>query len=183
MQKQPLALAFTGHRPESLPFGEDETSPLCVKLVTMIREEILTRASEGYTAFYCGAARGGDIIFGEQVLHAKKNLYPHIRLICVIPHEGQANYWNEAWRDRYFSLLEQASKEVLISTKYSQDCFNHRNRYMVDHATSVLAVFDGRHTGGTYSTMKYAYQRNKEIVILNPATSEKKTIQPRLALY
>jgi uncharacterized phage-like protein YoqJ len=32
-----------------------------------------------------------------------------------------------------------------------------RNRYMVDHSSRVIAVYDGRSTGGTASTVKYSY--------------------------
>lgn len=83
-------LAFTGHRSESLPFGEDGESPACAGLRELLRAEIMHRAAQGYEIFYCGAARGSDILFGEQVLQVQKNAYPAIRLICVIPHENQA---------------------------------------------------------------------------------------------
>ena len=103
MQKR---LAFTGHRPESLPFGENENDPRCVRLKAMLLTEIMDRAKAGYDTFYTGCARGMDIVFGRQVLLVKATSYPNIRLIGVVPHEGQANHWTETWRDRYFDMLE-----------------------------------------------------------------------------
>ena len=44
MQKR---LAFTGHRPESLPFGENENDPRCVRLKAMLLTEIMDRAKAG----------------------------------------------------------------------------------------------------------------------------------------
>ena len=104
MQKR---LAFTGHRPESLPFGENENDPRCVRLKAMLLTEIMDRAKAGYDTFYTGCARGMDIVFGRQVLLVKATSYPNIRLIGVVPHEGQANHWTETWRDRYFDMLER----------------------------------------------------------------------------
>lgn len=174
------SMAFTGHRPESLPFGENEAAPACVQIKQMMRDEIKVRAAQGCNTFYCGAARGGDIIFGEQVLQLQEDLFPDLRLICVVPHEGQANSWSESWRDRYFALLERSDDEVLISSQYTRDCYLYRNRYMVDHADMLLSLYSGQHRGGTFYTVKYAYHRNKEIVILDPNTLERKLIPPRL---
>ena len=115
MQKR---LAFTGHRPESLPFGENENDPRCVRLKAMLLTEIMDRAKAGYDTFYTGCARGMDIVFGRQVLLVKATSYPNIRLIGVVPHEGQANHWTETWRDRYFDMLEQADDVVTLSARY-----------------------------------------------------------------
>ena len=98
-------LAFTGHRPESLPFGENETDPRCIRLREMLLTEITDRVKAGYDTFYTECARGMDIVFGTQVLLLKKTACPNIRLIGVVPHEGQANHRTETWRERYFDLL------------------------------------------------------------------------------
>ena len=47
-----MKLAFTGHRPESLPFGENENDPRCVRLKAMLLTEIMDRAKAGYDTFY-----------------------------------------------------------------------------------------------------------------------------------
>lgn len=164
------ALCFTGHRPESLPFGENEQSIECLLLKAMLLDEIMRRAERGYGTFYCGAARGMDLIFGHQVLLVKALEYPKIKLVCVIPHEEQAKGWPEAWRDRYFKLLEQADDMVLISHRYARDCYQRRNRYMVDHADAVLSVTNGSGQGGTAYTVAYAKRQGKEVVCINPNT-------------
>ena len=179
MEKK-IGLAFTGHRPESLPFGEDEGNPSCVRLKEMLRSEIIDRAGCGYKVFYCGAARGSDILFGEQVLQVRNTAYPAIQLVCVIPHENQAENWPESWRERYFDLLAQADDEVLMSTHYTRGCYHQRNRYMVDRANALLAVFNGTAKGGTAYTVDYARSRAKEIVILDPRTCERILIPPSL---
>jgi uncharacterized phage-like protein YoqJ len=173
-------IAFTGHRPESLPFGENELSPACIRLKAMLLTEIMDRASQGYGIFYCGAARGSDITFGELVLLAKATEYPEIRLVCVVPHEEQAKSWSEHWRDRYYGLLKQADETVLLSTRYTSGCYHRRNRYMVDKADALISVYDGLPTGGTAYTVEYARQKGKEVVIINPDTLERSVFPPRL---
>ena len=42
-----------------------------------------------------------------------------------------------------------------------------RNRYMVDHASMLLAVHDGQ-PGGTRRTMEYAMHRGLQIVDIPP---------------
>ena len=82
MQKH-KALAFTGHRPESLPFGENELSASAIRIKTLLADEIMRCAAQGYDTFLAGGARGGDILFAEQVLFVKGLEYPDIRLITI----------------------------------------------------------------------------------------------------
>ena len=42
-----------------------------------------------------------------------------------------------------------------------------RNRYMVDHAAMVIAVYDGQ-TGGTQRTVEYALRRCLPVVLVPP---------------
>ena len=49
-----------------------------------------------------------------------------------------------------------------------------------NRTVGVLALYNGSSTGGTAYTVKYAYQRNKEIVIIDPTAMERKVIPPRL---
>ena len=182
MKKRQKGLAFIAHQPKSSPFTEDEESPACARLGEVLRVEIMHRAKQGYEAFYCGADRGGGMLFAEQVLQVKNTEYPSIRLICVIPYENRAGRWPERGRERYFRLLEQASEEVLISRRYTRDCYERQNRYIVDQANVLLAVYNGSSKGGAARTLEYAGSRAKEIVLLDPNTLARTVIPPRLAL-
>ena len=124
-----MKLAFTGNRPESLPFGENENDQRYIHLKAMLLTEITDRVKAGYDTFYTGCARGMDIVFGTQVLLLKKTACPHIRLIGVVPHEGQANHWTETWRDRYFDLLEQV--KAAFDRDGIQMTYNHLNVHMI----------------------------------------------------
>ena len=175
-----MKLAFTGHRPEALPFGENELSAASVRMKAMILTEIMDCAAKGCNVFLQGGARGGDLIFAEQVLIVKATEYPDIQLITVVPHEGQANSWSEAWRDRYFRVLELSTDVITLSSRYTRDCYHVRNRYLVDNADKLLALYNGGATGGTAYTVQYARQKNKEVVVIDPNTLERSVIPPRL---
>ena len=64
--------AFTGNRPQKLPWGEDESDYRCIAVKNRIREEIRGAIERGYDTFISGMALGGDTYFAEEVLA----LYP-----------------------------------------------------------------------------------------------------------
>ena len=100
-----------------------------------------------------------------------KAKYPHITLESAIPCETQAAKWSEPLRDRYFKIAEQCDKETMLQTQYTPDCMQKRNRYMVDQADVLLAVWDGT-PSGTGSTVQYARTQGKMVWILNPFSFE-----------
>lgn len=175
-----MKFAFTGHRPELLPLGENELSADSIRAKAMILDEIMRCAANGCDTFLNGGARGGDIIFAEQVLLAKATEHLNIRLITVVPHEGQANNWSDAWRERYFRIHELSDEVITLAYRYSRDCYHVRNRYLVDNADKLLALYNGGDKGGTAYTVKYARQKNREIIVIDPNTLERKVIPPRL---
>lgn len=175
-----MKLAFTGHRPESLFLGENELSASAICIKALLADEIMQYAAQGYDTFMTGGARGDDILFAEQVLLVKGLAYPNIQLITVVPYKGQADNWTEAWRERYFRILEYSSDVITLAAHYSNGCYHIRNRYLVDHADRVLALYNDSRTGGTAYTVKYARQQNKEIIVIHPITMERKVLLTRV---
>ncbi len=49
---------FTGHRPQSLPWGFDEKDERCLKMKTQLRSEIIKAIENDYTTFISGMALG-----------------------------------------------------------------------------------------------------------------------------
>lgn len=166
--------AFTGHRPQSLPFGFNETDERCVALKQTLRSEIIKLIeNEGVTHFISGMAIGVDMYAAEIVLGLKAS-YPGITLESAIPCETQAAKWNEELRDRYFEIASKCDKETLIQKHYTADCMHKRNRYMVDQADYIIAVWDGR-PSGTGKTVQYAQRQGKPVIAINPKTLKVET--------
>lgn len=160
---------FTGHRPQKLGYGENSIQ--CDELKNRLEELIIELIEkEGVTHFISGVALGVDTYAANIVLKLKSN-YPMITLECAIPCETQAVKWNERDRDIYYDLLSKSDKETLLQQKYTSDCMQKRNEYMVDNSDCVIAVWNGK-PSGTGNTVKYARKNNKVVLLVNPQTLE-----------
>lgn len=167
--------AFTGHRPQNLPFRFNESDKRCIALKKQLRKLIVQLIEQhSVTHFISGMAIGVDMYAAEIVLDLKAE-YPHITLEGAIPCETQAAKWSESLRDRYFKIAEQCDKETMLQTQYTPNCMQKRNRYMVDQADVLLAVWDGT-PSGTGSTVKYAKTQGRTVWIIHPKSLEIKYI-------
>ena len=64
--------AFTGHRPQNLPFGFNEEDEHCISLKKVLREQIINLIeNKGVTHFISGMAIGVDMYAAEIVLGLK----------------------------------------------------------------------------------------------------------------
>ena len=88
----------------------------------------------------------------------------------MLPCREQADKWSVSSRDLYHSILEQADSIVYVSRKYHKNCMLERNRFLVKHASTLLAVYNGERRGGTAATMRYAQRMGREIIVIDPIT-------------
>lgn len=160
--------SFTGHRPGNLPFGYDENHPQCRKLKVHLYNIIGTLAKNGVTDFYTGMALGTDTYCAEIVLYLQRKFFPDIRLHGVLPCANQEIKWKEKAQMRYKFLLQGCSTTYYISVPYTSGCMLERNDYLVEKASIILAVYDGKSTGGTAYTVKKGREKGKEMIIVNP---------------
>ncbi len=161
--------AFTGHRPKSFPWKYDETSCDCVLLKEILAEQIRKLIARGVTTFLSGMALGVDIWSAQIVLNLRKE-NPALRLHCILPCEGQEDPWPALEKERYYSIFKQADHVVYVNREYKDNCMLERNRYMVDHSSCLLAVYNGKARSGTGSTVNYARRMGREIIIIDPLT-------------
>lgn len=170
MEKE-MTCAFTGHRPSSYRFGYDEEHPDCARIKILMTTQIGALIGNGVRTFLSGMAAGADIWGAELVLRFKED-YPDVRLIAVIPCESQADKWSAELRERYFNILAKCDETVYISRQYTRDCMFKRNRWLIDHASFVIAIYNGSLKGGTAYTVDYARQKNRAVITINPDTLE-----------
>lgn len=155
---------FTGHRPGKLPWRFQEEDPRCLRLKQRITDAVESAYEMGYRHFICGMALGCDTYFCEAVL-ALRQRCPDVTVEAAVPCPTQADGWTRDQQVRYRALLEACDLETVVSAQYTVGCMKRRDRYMVDHAALLIAVFDGT-AGGTRYTIQYAMQRGLEIVDL-----------------
>lgn len=165
MRARQVSCTFTGHRPAKLPWGYLETDPRCISLKRRIADALEAAYQEGYRHFLCGMAQGCDLYFCESVL-ALRGVHPEVTLEAAIPCPTQAAAWPPDQRERYARLVASCNYETMVSAQYTTSCMHRRDRYMVDHASLLIAVFDGS-PGGTRYTVEYAMRRGVPIVDLS----------------
>lgn len=163
------AVAFTGHRPRKFPWRYDELDPRCVALKAVLTEQITALADAGITQFLSGMAEGTDVWSALSVL-ALQEKNPKVKLHCILPCREQADKWAASSQDLYHSILERADSIVYVSRAYHKNCMLERNRFLVDHASALLAVYNGEWRGGTAATVRYAQKLQKKVLILHPVS-------------
>ena len=157
------ACAFSGHRPEKLPWGDNREDPRCQALMLMMERQLRQLCEEGCLRYLCGMARGTDRYFLE-ILAKLRREYP-LTVTAVIPCPSQSQGWSGQEQREYLQTLDLCDNTVVLEERYSQGVMLRRNRYMVEHATMLMTVFDGS-PGGTAATVRYARARGLRIIAL-----------------
>ena len=164
-------VAFTGYRPQKMPFGFDEQDERCVDFKKRLHDTIESFIWQGYQHFISGGALGMDMYAAEAVLDLKKQ-YPEIMLEMVSPFDGQAAKWAPEYQQRHDALFDKADIVTATGHQYTKSCMFARNRYLVDNADMLLAAYDGQ-PGGTEMTIRYARQMGIQVCCIPPCRAQK----------
>lgn len=154
-----VVLAITGHRPQKLG-GYAPCS-----LHTRVRAAIRSYFAQHHPArVITGMALGVDQWAAEAALELG------VPFTAAVPFQGQEKLWPAPAQARYAQLLTAAAEVVVVSPGgYQPAKMHHRNEWMVDHATALLAVWDGT-PGGTGSCVAYAQRVGRRIARIDPTT-------------
>ncbi len=142
----------TGHR--DIPENE------IPKIKAALETEITKAVQDGFTEFLSGFADGADQYFAELVA-ARKASNPKLRLVAVLPYQNRIDSLNN--KEYTKALLNACDDVVVIQEEYNPSVYAKRNRYMVEKADRVIAVYDGRETGGTVGTIRLAHSMHREL--------------------
>lgn len=156
---------FTGHRPQKLPWGYDEDDERCKKVKERVYFECEKLIENGVSHFITGMALGFDMICAEIVLDLKKK-YPFIKLYGAIPCSTQCEKWSKTYINRYENILKQLEDFRCKFVTYTPYCMQERNTFMVDHSSTIIALYKDW-LGGTKNTIDYALSKNKKVIIID----------------
>ncbi len=145
---------FTGHRPEKLGVTQAVLWPV-------LEAAIIKAINDGIRIFITGMSRGVDL-WAAQIVCQQKQRHSDIHLICAIPFKDIELRWSAAWRETFYKVLEYADYIKVFSPEFSYASYDIRNRWMVDHSSHIIAVYNGSR-GGTYNTLQYALRKQIEI--------------------
>ena len=161
------SVAFTGHRPQKLPFGFDETDPRCVDFKRRLCNSIEMMILEGYTHFISGGALGMDMYAAEAVLTLREQ-YPEITLEIAIPHDGQTAKRPQSLRDRAERIREEADVITWIAHEYTKRCrIRSGTTTWCRIAACCWQCFDGQ-PGGTAQTIETAHRLGRLVTVVRP---------------
>ncbi|MDL2248743.1 DUF1273 domain-containing protein [Tyzzerella sp. OttesenSCG-928-J15] len=117
--------------------------------------------ADGYTHFISGFARGIDLTFARLVAEYKQDI-GGITLEAAIPYRNRLNS-----RDGYFEKYIKHCDKIHICTEaYHPSCFHKRNDYMLEKSSRLIAVYDGRQGGGTFSMIKKAEKLKRDVFLI-----------------
>jgi len=169
--------AITGHRPQN--FRYEETSEEGRYLKYRMLGVLSGLYKKGVRRFYVGGALGVDMWAGELIAWLKeKPEYPDMELIMACPFPAHESRWTQQEQERLHRLMDRCTKIVAVGFENGSSVYLQRNRYMVDHANCLFAVYDGMgsvHSGTRY-TVEYAAAKDVPIWMLDPDTFELKMV-------
>lgn len=161
-------VSFTGHRPSKFSFGYNENNVDCIKLKSLLINEIENLYLSGYKVFLTGCAMGVDMWCAEIVLDLKRK-FNDIELYCIMPFKNQSERWAEDYKVRFNYIIKNCDKALLLQKEYDANCYFKRNKFLVKHSTVIISVYDEKHSNsGTKNTLNYALSLNKNIILINP---------------
>ena len=158
--------AFTGYRPQKMPFGFDESDPRCVDFKNRLKNTIHALYYCGYKHFISGGALGMDMFAAEAVVELREE-YPEIILEMVSPFDAQAAKWSPELQARHDRLFEVADITTATGHEYTKGAMFTRNRYLVSNADLLLAAYDGQ-PGGTAMTIQNAKANGVRVQVIRP---------------
>jgi uncharacterized phage-like protein YoqJ len=118
-----------------------------------------------------GQAAGIDLIAARAAWNIK------VPYEAVMPYAGHINFNKDPkWAEQYREALVYADEITVLldsETYPGPWAFHKRNKYMVDNADAVLAVWDGSAKGGTAAAVKYALSKDRPLYRIHPTTLER----------
>ena len=168
-----MKICVTGHRPSGLPiaygYNMDNTAWKTLKeyLKVAIMKCYEYAAGNEELRLITGMALGVDTIFWQAAEELREENHS-IKIEAAIPFEGQEKRWNAHSQQEYKNMLEKSDIVTIVSPgSYAAYKMESRNRYIVNNADIVIAVFNNK-PGGTAKCIDYAEQQNKIIIKMNP---------------
>lgn len=142
-EEKNITVAFTGHR--HYDGRADEA-------LYALLEELYRR---GYRCFLSGMAWGFDLAAAEQVVRLRQR-YADVRLVAVEPFAGFRRLFRGDAAERYDNVISCADERICVGEDTGTKGYFARNRYLVEHASYIVAWWDGIKRGGTHYTVRRA---------------------------
>lgn len=165
--------AIISHRPTRFKFKYNETFSGCKRLKKRLRDQCTALYGQGIRRFYVGGCLGVDQWAGELLLRLKEQPeFSDIELVVVEPFPGHDQRWDEHSKRRQRFLIDHSADHLIIGNDDQPESFVARNRYMLNHADVLLAVYDNDRTirSGVGVVVSSAEKRGIPVILIHPDT-------------
>lgn len=170
---EPKSCAIVSHRPTRFRFGYKEKFAGCKRLKKRLRDQFTVLYEQGVRRFYVGGCLGADQWAGEILLRLKEQPgYSGIELVVVMPFPNHDLKWDEKSQGRLKFLISHSVEHLTIGVDDRPESFSLRNRYLVDHADVLVAVYDNDRTvrSGVGMAVSYAERQKLPVIFIHPDT-------------
>ena len=167
--------AVTGHQGSRFRFKYKDSNNGCKRLKRRMQEQFMALYGEGVRQFWIGGGLGVDIWAGEILLRLKEQpAYSEIDLKIALPFEGYDAKWDDRSKLRMRFLTKHSSETIIVCADNCPPpvCYRKRDRYLIDRADCLVAVYDNDRTihNGVGSTVLLAEQKKMPIILIHPDT-------------
>ena len=167
--------AIIGQHPMRFPWGFDEEDTQCRQMKLELAQCIMELRQCGVTEFQV-ACDPGVGLYAAEIINTLRENDQALRLICVLPHEGQATKWTPQLRERYFNMLAGCTELDCI------DCHEQPNAQLlayqriIKQSGVVLAVYDPDLADGSAEdkAVSYALALGRPVMLIHPETLKTK---------
>lgn len=144
-------LGCTGHRPHRL--GRYSSAYRKGTLIHIALEYVMERRPSRVIS---GMALGWDQAIAQAALTLG------VPLTAAIPCDDYDKMWSPHLREAYSAIIAQCDKVVVVTPgEYTDyELMFTRNRWVVDNSIRLVAMFDGKNTGGTFRCLEYARMKH-----------------------
>ena len=145
---------FTGHK--------NLTQEQAIEALHLLIKRVNELTIEGYTHFISSFANDTDVLLA-QIIGSFRYKNKNLVLEAVIPIENKLNSLDKI---KYALMLY--NKVTVMQEQRGHECFQKRNKYMIDNSGVVVALWDEKTSKEAYNAVNYARSQGKEIIRMNP---------------
>jgi hypothetical protein len=118
----------------------------------------LQKELNGCTEVHTGFAWGFDLFVAW---YCNTNNIPFVAHLAF-PDQWQS--YPQTWIRLYLFLLPKAKSTIVYGSKYTKGIYFLRDEGIVNNSDKIVAYYDGRQKGGTFYTVKYAYEKQRDVI-------------------
>lgn len=146
-------IGVTGHRPTG--FANVEYAKEIANLLVEYCAHTFHNAE-----FNLGGCIGADMWVAQACI--EKNI--SYNLFLPFPADIQGKFWTREEAELLLSHALRAKSTSIVGKVYRPANYHIRDRQIVDKSHIMICFWEGRKSGGTYNTIKYALRTGRQVL-------------------